>query len=404
MMRSAGRGRELVRIARTGGPAAVTRRLVRRAGLALGTASLEFPLQPGDVTDAERAQAWVPAERSTPSESGATVAWVMAPPGPGSGGHTTIFRMIAALEAAGHRCLIALYDRWGGQVSRHERTIRDHWPQVRARVLSLSDLVAGGGATVSVATSWPTAHAIVAREVPSRARAYFVQDFEPWFHPKGAEQALAEDTYRFGFTLLALGETVATALRGLGLEPTLVTFGCDSSTYTLTNPTGPREGVSFYARRTVARRGYELGVLALARLHELRPDVPIHTYGEARLTLPFPQVEHGLLSPAELADLHNATVAGLALSFTNISLLPDEMLAAGARPVVNDCAESRAGLPHQRVAFAPPTPTGLAAALIEQVDHPADPTTLAASARGEGWAPAARIVTAQIERLAGVRT
>ena len=36
------------------------------------------------------------------------------PPSAGSGGHTTIFRLIKHLEQSGHRCRIYLYDVYGG--------------------------------------------------------------------------------------------------------------------------------------------------------------------------------------------------------------------------------------------------------------------------------------------------
>lgn len=34
---------------------------------------------------------------------------------------------------------------------------------------------------------------------------YFVQDFEPLFYGMGSKAVLAENTYRFGFTVLQLG-------------------------------------------------------------------------------------------------------------------------------------------------------------------------------------------------------
>ena len=45
--------------------------------------------------------------------------------------------------------------------------------------------------------------------------------------------------------------------------------------------------------------------------------------------MPFPAVNHGRITPAELAALYNRCTAGLTLSFTNVSLVPDELLACG---------------------------------------------------------------------------
>ncbi len=38
-----------------------------------------------------------------------SIAWIMPPPGKGSGGHLNIFRFIQYLENKGHRCSIYLY-------------------------------------------------------------------------------------------------------------------------------------------------------------------------------------------------------------------------------------------------------------------------------------------------------
>src|SRR5690606_24896867 len=99
-----------------------------------------------------------------------------------------------------------------------------------------------------------------------------------------------------------------------------VEFGCDTSAYRIL-PDRKREGVVFFARPDVPRRGYLLGRIALARFHELHPHVPIHTYGAKVSGLPFPAIQHGKLTPEGLNELYNSCIAGLVLSFTNISLV-----------------------------------------------------------------------------------
>ncbi|GAP56006.1 glycosyl transferase group 1, partial [Arthrobacter sp. Hiyo6] len=78
-----------------------------------------------------------------------------------------------------------------------------------------------------------------------------------------------------------------------------------------------------------------------------------------------PLTQHGMLSRAELNDLYNRTIAGLALSFTNITLVASEMLAAGNIAVLNDHEFSRQVLTNPEAVWAPPTPSSLAAALSE---------------------------------------
>lgn len=373
-------------VLRRHGPAEAWRRAVRRAARRLD-AGEAFPLDDADVADSAELRLPLPAARPAHGTPLA-IGWVITPPGAGSGGHTTLFRMVEAAEAAGHRCVLFLADRHGGDPRAQERTLRAWWPRVRAEVRSAADGIAGVDA--AVASSWETAHVLAARGTAPMRRLYFVQDYEPWFHPRGAAYALAEDTYRFGFRCIALGEAVASALRHeIGIAPDVTSFGCDTDVYRPL-PGVRRDGVVAYARPGVARRGWELARLALARFHALRPDVPIHLYGDRVAGVPFPAVQHGRLAPADLNALYARCVAGVALSFTNISLVAEEMIAAGVVPVVGDTPHARADLPGPAAAWARPTPAGIAAALAAAVDRPdrdAHAARIAATARS-GWSRA----------------
>ncbi len=122
-------------------------------------------------------------------------------------------------------------------------------------------------------------------------------------------------------------------------------------------------GVVFYARRETARRGFELGLMALEMFAAHRPDVTIHIYGDKIGKLPFAFVDHGHVTPDELNDIYNRCHAGLSLSFTNVSLVALEMLAAGCIPVVNDAVEVRTDLDNPFVRYASAYPQALASEL-----------------------------------------
>ena len=216
-------------------------------------------------------------------------------------------------------------------------------------------------------------------------RAYFIQDYEPFFFPRGPEYELAADTYRFGFVNIALGHMVHDRLRAeLGVDSELVPFSCDTSVYRLDN-TGERNGIVLYAKPDVPRRGYRLAALALAEFHRRHPEQLIHLYGDPVPELEVPVVRHGRLTPGELNGLYNQVVAGLAMSFTNISLVAEEMLAAGCLPVVNDGPDPRADLDSRYVAWAPATPSGLADALCRAVEAESMALPAAASVRTDCW-------------------
>lgn len=388
------------RIARTEGLRPLAQRAVRRAHQSLEVDSLDLPILPPDIVD----PASVPPVRAAlVSGTRPVVGWLTAPPSLGSGGHTTMFRMVSALEASGVRCVLYLYDRYGGDVARHERVVREGWPGIQAEVRSADGLISGVDACF--ATSWETAHVLVTRSTPAVRRLYFIQDYEPYFYPRGSLYSLAEDSYRLGFRHVALGAMVAdTIQREVGVGSDIVPFGCDSETYHLI-PGTPRSGIVFYSRPTVARRGYLHISMALTEFHRRHPEQEIHAYGQKVTDAPVPVTWHGRLWPEELNELYNRTLGGIAMSFTNITLVAGEMLAAGNIPVVNDSPFARAVLDNPHIAWAPATARALADALCRVVEAE-DPETRAKAASASvqtGWAPTEAALIALVqEELAHV--
>ena len=385
-------------IVREDGARALAQRMTRYAYTRLDAGALNEPLHDADIADSTLLDLPVPAVRPVRPQP-LTVGWVTNPPSAGSGGHTTLFRMVEAVEQAGHRCELFLYDRYGGDLRGHERIIRQWWPSVRAGVHSADDGIAGVDAVV--ASSWDTAHILAKRATAPTRRLYFIQDYEPFFYARGSMYSLAEDSYRFGFRCIALGDMVADLLRSeVGVAADVTEFGCDTSVYRIL-PGHRRTGVVLYARPEVPRRGYWLARLALQRFHELQPDVDIHLYGARVKGLSFPAIQHGKLAPSELNELYNDSIAGLAMSFTNISLVAEEMLAAGTIPVVNDSPHSRADLVNEHVSWATPTPEGIAAALAAAVTRPRMLEAAEAASRSVrefGWSKAQADVVRIVEQ------
>jgi glycosyltransferase involved in cell wall biosynthesis len=288
-----------------------------------------------------------------------------------------MFRMVAALERAGHTCVMYIDDRHGWDLGQHRRTIGSWWPWVGAEVRDLSDGIADSH--VVFATSWQTAYPVLASRAKG-ARCYFVQDFEPWFYPRGSEALLAEATYRFGFHGVTAGRWLAQMLRrDYGMPADHFDFGCDLEHYALAGDP-ERTGVCYFCRPSKPRRAHDLAGVALELFAARHPDVEIHTYGESPGPLPFAFNDHGLLTPAQLGDLYRSCIAGLVLSATNVSLVPHEMLAAGCIPVVNDAEHNRVVLDNHQVEYAPTTPSDLAQALSRLVSRPLPERKAAAEA------------------------
>lgn len=369
--------RQTGRLLRAEGASGVTVRALTRA-----TAALTRPGHgqlPVSREDLWRASEIISAGGSLPDPAPwregepLSVAVVCGPAGEGSGGHTTMFRMLAALERRGHRCFVYIHDRHGWDIEQHRRSIRTWWPWMGAEVRDL----AGGieDAHIVFATGWDTAYPVLTS--PARgARCYFIQDFEPSFYPAGSKALLAEATYRFGFHGVTAGSWLAQRVRrDYGMPAEHFDFGCDIEHYALDHTLDQgreRRDVCYYCRPSTPRRAHELATLTLEMFAARHPEVTIHIYGEPAGDLPFAATDHGLLTPAQLGALYNRCLAGLVLSATNVSLVPHEMLSAGCIPVVNEAEHNRIVLDNDHVAYAHATPFELADALSELVSRPAE--------------------------------
>ncbi len=220
------------------------------------------------------------------------INWVITPPSEGSGGHTTAFRLVAALEAAGHRCRVHLYDLHASDVAHHEQVIRRCWPDVKAEVASAS-------------TGCPTLMPRSQRAGPRRTsshrdrslgrRFYLVQDMEPGFYPAGSEAALAEMTYRFGFHGVTAGAWLAkTLVNGTGCPRTHSRSGW-TSIVTRSAVGRARASSSLPGQRHRAGRSSSQSSRSGVR-GQAHPDVPIHLFGGGPVACPSPRRSRSPLS------------------------------------------------------------------------------------------------------------
>ncbi|QDG61807.1 glycosyltransferase family 4 protein [Pseudarthrobacter sp. NIBRBAC000502771] len=353
------------------GPRNAANAAIRRALVSLGslvdTPIDELPVSIEYLTSADELQ---PTRAEDSRAKVLHIGWICSPPSAGSGGHTTLFRMVKAAEERGHICTLLLYDKNSNDVARHEVQVRQWWPELKASIRSATGDLAGLDAIV--ASSWGTAHLLASRKPQNLHCFYFIQDYEPYFYPRGALYAFAEETYRFGFINIALGAMVdATIERETGIRSDVtVPFGCDLKTYRLLPRHDEKEnrtGVVYYSKRTADRRGYLLAKLALEIFHKLHPEQEIHVYGDVVKNWRIPVTNHGTLSPSQLNELYNRTIASVALSFTNVTLVAEEMMAAGNVPVINDHPFSRAVLDSSGPIWTAATPKGIAAGLCAAI-------------------------------------
>jgi glycosyltransferase involved in cell wall biosynthesis len=358
-------------------------------------------LELGDVLAAEARAAeprWVRPMSGPPFK----VTWVLPPFSAGSGGHANVMRFVRHLEAAGHSCRLAFYDPHGQQsLDDVRRNLVRAFGPVRGQVQQ--GLVGVEDSDFVFATCWQTAYPVAG--LPDGPRTlYFVQDFEPLFHPAGGEYALAERTYSLGMRGITAGRWLETKLTtDYGMPCDHFDFGADADFYRYVP--GERRSVFFYARPVTARRGFELGVAALALFARRHPEITIEMAGwnVGNYDLPFPFVNHGVATLKELPAIYGRCAAGLVLSFSNMSLLPLELLAAGCIPVTNEGDNNRMVSDNPHLVYAAPRATDLSEVLCRVVENPdreAEAAAGAASVAALSWDAAGRQLEAVLDRLA----
>ncbi|MGH2906460.1 MAG: glycosyltransferase family 4 protein, partial [Solirubrobacterales bacterium] len=292
------------------------------------------PLKYSDAAEVER-EGIVPLAEAGGGDQ-LHVAWIVPPFGIGGGGHTTIFRMVQALERAGHRCSIWVHDP-GGIEGKGEgaliNRVNDNYMPIEADVHR--DFRHWTGADIAVATGWDTVYKVLRLE-NCRSRAYFVQDHEPEFAATSSQSVLATRSYAYGLPCICASPWLAQLVQQrYGAAATPFLLGVDTDEYAPLADVHRREDtVVFYARHFTERRAVELGLLALEEVYRRRPGTRIVLYGAGKpLRTPFPHEHLGVVSHERLRRLYSEATVGLSLSLTNYSLIPQEMMACGL-PVV----------------------------------------------------------------------
>lgn len=296
------------------------------------------------------------------------INWVLPGIVAGYGGFLNIFRTIQQLEKWGHENRVYILGNLPeGRVRVKENICARYFP-IQAEVNSAS----GGmkDCDALLATAWSTAYAV--RAVGNTAQKfYFVQDVEHMFYARGSEYEFARQTYQFGFRGITLGPWIAETLRReFGMECFSFGFSYDREGYGRSGarlaPSGKKR-VLFYARPETERRGFELGVLALALVARQMPETELMLVGFPRrsIRLPFPATYLGILPISELGRLYRSCDAALVLSHTNLSMLPLELMACGCAVVSNTGPNVEWLLTPETAQLAKPDPASIADAIIQ---------------------------------------
>ncbi len=302
-----------------------------------------------------------------------TINWFVPDLGaPGAGGHVTISRCICHLTKHGYKNRIYFYNTVGGDTREPVKRLYDSY---------YSDIAGGAeiysahfdeiySAEAAVATAWQTAY-FVKGLTNARKKFYFVQDFEPWFFPHGSEYAFAENTYRFGFIGITASPWLKERLEAdYGMKCHAFGFSYDKDIYFPRPRKEPdQKQILVYTRPSTARRAFELAMLSCWLVSRQMPDIRFVFIGAKDLgklyELPFDYVDAGIATQEQLAEAYSQSDICMALSCSNVSLLPLEIMGCRSVVLSNDDEQVHWLQNGENSIMVPLDPNSIAEAILE---------------------------------------
>jgi len=301
--------------------------------------------------------------------------WVIPDFSPGAGGHMTIFRMVRWLEVFGHKCTIWILNpiRHCSGDEAYQEIIKS-FQTVSANVFLIDKETFPYKGDAVIATAWQTVH-VVEQVTGFKDKFYFVQDYEPNFYARGSLSLLAEATYKKQLNCICASPWLKGIIENdyQGWARSFM-LAYDRSVYkidqTKTNE-NKKIKIAVYSRIGTARRSVELALAALEVLAHQRDDFEVHLFGSSHQfeAAPFDCIIHGVLSPAELAELYQGCDIGICFSATNYSLVPQEMMACGLPLIELNVESTQAIFPNDIVTLAKPNPLEISHSISLLIDN-----------------------------------
>ena len=275
------------------------------------------------------------------------------------GGHYTLFRFAHFFETKGIENEIFIYDNHrhlNGESLEHD--LRKALPNCRMKVIVEPDKLTA--TDVAIATTWQSAYSVKAFK-EAAFKFYFMQDYESLFYASGTQALQADYSYRFGFLGITGGLWLRSIYEGYGNKAEHYTFATDREIfYPGSEKREKIKKVFFYGRPSTPRRAFELGMASLQLIKQHYPDVEIVIAGLDGLSKPsFEATMLGNLTLKQTGELYRSCDVGIALSATNLSYLPVELMASGCPVISNSgpCVEWFCKN-NENALIAEPTPQG----------------------------------------------
>ncbi|MFN9323648.1 MAG: glycosyltransferase [Holosporales bacterium] len=253
------------------------------------------------------------------------------------GGHFTIFRFAHLISKTNKNILYVF--NWEKHYKSREQLINefkiafgnDH------KIEIVFDIEEAPENHVAIATTWESVYHVI-QSSKNKKKFYFMQDYESCFYAFGTRSIQANATYELGLHGITGGTWLKQCFESHGGKANNYIFSADRDIFYPKNDLGSEiKRLFFYGRPTTERRCYELGVNILQQINLKFPDIEILVAGLDNLKqLPFKATLLGNLTLKQTGNLYRTCDVGIALSATNLSYIPVELMACGVPVITNN--------------------------------------------------------------------
>ena len=296
------------------------------------------------------------------------IAWIMPDLLEGSGGHRTIIENANYLVKKGYQCDLYFNEDCVTtsieMINKIKKLFGECLCQVYIgmRLRTKYDMIF---ATYSVLTPE------IVKNSDCKNKMYFIQDFEPWFDSMGDGYISKENTYKYGFRSITIGNWLSYKLcNEYSAKVSSFPFCANLKVY---HPIKAKKenAICFIFQPDKPRRCVELGLKALKLVKAAKPNIKIYLYGSKQeYYVDFEHENLKIISIEKCNELYNKCKVGLCISSSNPSRIPFEMMASGL-PVVDVYRENNLyDMPSDGVSLAYSTPESIATEIIRLLDNP----------------------------------
>lgn len=297
------------------------------------------------------------------------IAWIIPSPIKGSGGIRTMIQNANFLVRQGFECDIYVEEDYVNTNESMKQRIINFYGEC------LCDVYVG----IDFKKEYDLAFATYSIKTPDylyymknnvKRKAYFIQDFEPWFEPMGGLYLDMEHTYKYGLNGVSIGKWLTYKLQHEFNQPmNYFSFCADTNVYKKLDNVEKENAICFIFQPEKPRRCSNIGIRALLLVKALRPDVKIYLYGsDVDIKLDVEMENLHIMPIDKCNELYNKCKVGVCMSSSNPSRIPFEMMAAGL-PVVDLYRENNLyDIPEDGVLLADTSPEAVATAIIKILD------------------------------------